>query len=202
MKAVWYESVSQASDMISDFTKPQKRINSRKRNIILEGLKTITINVIGSVGFGTQRDWGQEPGSSTSPTGFQATFMLSILTIVNNFFAAALIPSTLLMLPIMPKGARNLGISKIEFTRYLNQSIAKERRPIATSSRNTLITSLVRLADQDKRSTAMSLTTSTYLTEEETTGSLFNFTIAGFDTTANTLAYAIICLAINPEWQD
>lgn len=200
MKAVWDESVSQASDMLFEFFKAQKGSGSRKTNSTFEGLKMITINVIGFVCFGTRRNWGEENRNSAPPAGFHTTLMKSILTIVKKFFAATLIPSKLLMLPFMPKGARNLGISKVEFPLHLSQSIAQERR--TPSSRDTLIASLVRLADQDKSPAARSLKTSTHLTEEEITGNLFSFTIAGFDTTANTLAYAIMCLAINPEWQD
>jgi cytochrome P450 len=43
---------------------------------------------------------------------------------------------------------------------------------------------------------------STFLSEEEIAGNLFAFTVAGFDTTANTLVYALLALAIWPEWQE
>ena len=36
----------------------------------------------------------------------------------------------------------------------------------------------------------------------EILGNLFQFTAAGFDTTANTMAYAIKILAIETKWQD
>ncbi|GKT86482.1 cytochrome P450 [Colletotrichum tofieldiae] len=72
---------------------------------------------------------------------------------------------------------------------------------------------LVRLSDQEKNRSddaapsekkAVSSTTTTnktYLTEEEIAGNLFIFTVAGFDTTANTMAYAVTLLAAYPEWQ-
>ena len=40
------------------------------------------------------------------------------------------------------------------------------------------------------------------LSEEEILGNLFQFTAAGFDTTANSMAYAVTILAIEPKWQD
>jgi cytochrome P450 len=61
---------------------------------------------------------------------------------------------------------------------------------------------LVRLADNDKRRASHSSKVSTYLTEEEIMGNLFAFTIAGYETTSTTLAYAVMMLAIDPEWQD
>jgi len=40
------------------------------------------------------------------------------------------------------------------------------------------------------------------LSDDEIVGNLYQFTLAGFDTTANTLAYAVTTLAIVPKWQD
>jgi hypothetical protein len=40
-----------------------------------------------------------------------------------------------------------------------------------------------------------------YLSEEEISGNLYLFTVAGMDTTANSLAYALTVVAIYPEWQ-
>lgn len=66
---------------------------------------------------------------------------------------------------------------------------------------------LVRLSDQEKirtdTSTSESLdkVTKKFLTEEEIAGNLFIFTAAGFDTTANTMSYAVVLLAVFPEWQ-
>jgi cytochrome P450 len=40
------------------------------------------------------------------------------------------------------------------------------------------------------------------LLEDEMLGNLFVFTIAGFDTTANTLAYALVLLSRYPKWQE
>jgi cytochrome P450 len=40
------------------------------------------------------------------------------------------------------------------------------------------------------------------LSDDEIAGNLYQFTLAGFDTTANTLAYAVTMLAAHPKWQD
>ncbi|EXF83633.1 hypothetical protein CFIO01_00775 [Colletotrichum fioriniae PJ7] len=82
---------------------------------------------------------------------------------------------------------------------------------------DTIMSMLVRLSDQEKSravasdkeppskaSTRVNNSISnpkSYLTEEEIAGNLFIFTAAGFDTTANTLAYAVTLLAAYPEWQ-
>ncbi|ESZ97706.1 cytochrome P450 [Sclerotinia borealis F-4128] len=197
MNAVWNESLTQTQDMLSALSNPSTIHGSRSTNATFEGLRTITINVIGFICFGTHRSWG-EAASAETHAGFQTTFMSSVLTIVDNLFATVFIPAKCLTLPFMPNAVKKIGIAKNEFPRHLNQSIAEERR--LPRSRSSLITSLVKIADQDTKS--RSSKTSTYLTEEEITGNLFAMTIGGFDTTANTLAYSIMCLTLHPEWQD
>jgi hypothetical protein len=77
------------------------------------------------------------------------------------------------------------------------------------------MSTLVRLSDQEKeqlenktsnsseekKSVVRDSSGSSYLTEEEIAGNLFVFTAAGFDTTANTMSYAVTLLAVYPEWQ-
>ena len=64
-----------------------------------------------------------------------------------------------------------------------------------------MMSTLVRLSDSAKKGEDIN-SKSQNLSEEEILGNLFQFTAAGFDTTANTMAYAITILATEPEWQD
>ncbi|KAJ4411239.1 hypothetical protein N0V91_001615, partial [Didymella pomorum] len=83
---------------------------------------------------------------------------------------------------------------------------------------NTIMTTLVRLSDQAReqdqsggkasfssndKGTAGNSTSAikSYLTEDEIAGNLFIFTAAGFETTSNTLSYAVTLLAAYPKWQ-
>jgi len=199
MTAVWDESTAQACDMLALIKNAAKAGKSSNYTSTPEDMKTITINVIGFVGFGASRSF-LEAASKEPPKGFKTTFMASILLIVNNFFVTILVPANVLLLSFMPKGAKELGTAKLEFPLHLKEKIAEERR--SPGLKNNLIATLVRIADESGGEAAKTSKMSAYLTEEEITGNLFNFTIAGFDTTANTLTYAIMELAINPEWQD
>ena len=57
---------------------------------------------------------------------------------------------------------------------------------------------LVRASDAEK----MLGSNARPLTDSEIHGNLFLYNLAGHDTTANTIVYAVILLAIYPEWQD
>lgn len=198
MQAIWDESSSQASAMLHKFIESSLGKESVTRDS-LEGFRTITINVIGSVVFGTHQE-RQEEINLKAPAGFKTTMMESMLTIVENLLVSVFVSTKFLTLPFMPKAARRIGLAKTEFPRHLQQMINQERQH--PSAGKSLLASLVKIADQDKGGEERSMKGSTYLTPQEITGNLFNFTIAGFDTTANTMSYAIAALSISPEWQD
>jgi len=200
MNSVWDEASTQTREMLSEFTKPTPSGQQNETNTVCEGLKRITLNVIGSVIFGIQRPW-VETATTKPPPGFRTTAWSSLLTIMNYPYHTVFISTKIMTFSLMPKAVKEIGFSKIEFPLHLQENIVQER--CNPSGSNSLLASLVRLPDQKtKISTSRSSKTSTFLTEEEIIGNLYNMTIAGFDTTANTLSYALMMLVINPEWQD
>lgn len=159
----------------------------------LDGLRTIAINVIGLTGYGTRQPWAQAARSSTPPAGHKLTFMEALLAIVNNHIISVFIPSRILTLSFMPPNLRTLGHATSEFPQYAREMIAHERASRSGSTRNSLLSALVQAADDPKQNP---------FSEDEIVGNLFNFTLAGFDTTASTMAYAVLMLAIEPELQE
>jgi cytochrome P450 len=75
------------------------------------------------------------------------------------------------------------------------------------STPENIMETLVRLSEQkmersdESDPTPSGRASTTYLMEEEIAVNLFIFTASGFDTTANTLSYAIALLTAYPEWQ-
>ncbi|KAG9241558.1 hypothetical protein BJ878DRAFT_221883 [Calycina marina] len=123
-------------------------------------MKAITINLIGSVGFGTTRLFIE---AGTTPNGLRTTSVTPVLTLVNDPSLEVFIPAKILLLSFVSKAANDIGTAKLEFPLHLQKSSAKERR---CPSFNTLVASLVRIADQDKSPTAEGSKSLSYLTEE------------------------------------
>jgi len=113
---------------------------------------------------------------------------------------AAFLPSKLLKLPIMPTSLQLLGEAVENLPQFTKDMLNQERKASSqlSGSRNNLLSMLVQLSDQGKREGGSGLS----LTEDEIRGNLFLFSAAGFDTTANTMGYAVTLLAAYPEWQD
>lgn len=163
----------------------------------IAGVRSIAINVLGAVAYGTPKSWRQEPVKP--PPGYKLSYMESILTVVENLLPAAIIPVKLLLSPVMPASIQRVGYAVTEFRGHVKKLLETERQADRPDKGN-LMSTLIRVSDagHNDRDSKNKL----FLSEDELSGHLFQFTIAGFDTTANTMAYAITLLAIYPEWQD
>ena len=194
---VWRETIEQAQDMLEHFTgNSDENGSAGVTNKTIEGLRRVAINVLGAAAYGTPRRWIEE--DEQAPPGYKLGYINSLLAISNNFAAALFFPPSLLSIPLIPSSARKVGIAKKEFPRYINYMIAHERAATDINP-NNITSAMIKASDQEKNQKSSA---SLHLSEDEIRGNLFIFTIAGFDTTANTLAYALALLTIHPDLQD
>ena len=170
----------------------------------IEGLRRIAINVLGAVGYGKPKRWSitEDP----APPGYKLGYMESLFVIINNLAAVVLIPTWIMCLPVFPTKVGKLATAAKEYPIHNRKMVAQERQS-ADPTKNTLMSVIVRLSDQEKEREKKANSTSTpksrlYLSEDEIYGTMFVFTLAGFDTTANTMAFALVNLAVYPEWQE
>ena len=116
--------------------------------------------------------------------------------LTTGFILIAMMPMNLILSSVMPKGVRTIGTAAKEFPLYTQELLAAERASMDENKRS-FISSLVKLADMQDDADSKRQP----LSEEELQGNLFQFTLAGFDTTANTMAYAVATLAVRPDIQ-
>jgi cytochrome P450 len=194
---VWQESLKQADNMVKYL---HEQPNGETSDTIY-GLRSIAINVLGEAGYGQPQKWSSTE-SETDVKG-KLTYFDAISAIVNSLVPAAILPNWFLQLPFMPAFLRKVGKAKDEYPYHTTEMLEKERSLIASGveDRNSMMAMLVRLSEQSGGDANGKSSSTQFLTPHEIQGNLFIFTIAGFDTTANTMAYAITLLAAYPEWQ-
>ncbi|KAL6160551.1 hypothetical protein ACJQWK_02187 [Exserohilum turcicum] len=176
------------------------------------GVRKIAMNVLSHIAYGQDRPFTFDPPSTKSSASI--SYVDAIAMVTEQITYAAFIPAKFLGLSFMPDVAQRLSAALIRLPGLTSDMLNQERQKSAsappenlqtessTGSPGTIMKTLVRLSDQEKVLTNESTAgSSTYLTEEEIAGNLFIFTAAGFDTTANTMSYAISLLAAHPEWQ-
>lgn len=115
-----------------------------------------------------------------------------------------MLPARVLFLPFMPEVLKELGHAKMKFRSYTENMLSEEgKKP---SGRGNMMSFLVKESDfANSHNGALEKEDGKKLvglTADEIIGNLFLFTAAGFDTTANTMGYALLTLAMKPKLQD
>ncbi|KAH8668662.1 cytochrome P450 [Xylariales sp. PMI_506] len=195
-EVTWAESFKQASQLI-DYMLAQPASSS---NRAVYGLRAIAINVLMHVGYGESKPWVAEEPVYESNTDI--TYVDAISLCGKFLFYAAAMPGWLLRQRFMSAPVRTLEVARRNIPRLTQEMLAAERKQAAAGSREraNMLSMLVRFSDSEKKRDDGA--SGQYLTEDEISGNLFIFTAAGFDTTANTLGYAVTLLAAYPEWQE
>ncbi|GJC87635.1 putative cytochrome P450 CYP13A1 [Colletotrichum liriopes] len=220
---VWKETAEQATSLAdlllsstpSSPSAPAAPANGESSDAI-PGLRAIAINVLTRVAYGHRKPFAL--ASLPRDPKADMSYVDGISLCAELLVVAALVPIWVLRLPVMPKLVQTLGVALARLPELTGDMLDQERRRTADKASagdapDTIMSMLVRLSDQEKNRSddaapsekkavsSTATTNKTYLTEEEIAGNLFIFTVAGFDTTANTMAYAVTLLAAYPEWQ-
>lgn len=200
-KTVFNESIHQTAGLLGEVVADGKAGES---NRIFDMMKKITINVLSGAGMGTSVEWRDNANEKPSP-GFKMTYIEAVKSVIDSVAGPILLPQWFLSNypSIMPgyKTLKTLSYAIMEFPAHTRNMLDQERlRTVAAhgETRSNIMSQLLHASEQgdgDRKGVKA-------LSEEEMLGNLFIFTAAGFDTTANTLAYALILLSRYPEWQE
>lgn len=199
MDTVWNESVEQAGDMMEAFMGQDGGQTDRT----VEGVRRIAFNVLQCIGYGMPQGWN-EPDPAPSK-GHKMTYSQAIAELIEGLVLVAMIPAKLLAKPWLPDGIRRKGEAIFDFRKYTKELLAMERELSKTSQepRNSMLNMLANISERNAESKENdSSLPKNSLSDAEIEGNLYQFTLAGYDTTANTMAYAFVMLAAQPEWQD
>lgn len=194
MNAIWNEATQQTEDMLSVLLKTRN-----ETNLLESGFRTITVNVVSKIAYGTRASWQDSIGAKEAPIGYSMSFVDAVILTADYFLAASLIPICVLRSPVMPPTIRRLGAAVADLPRHIRKSI--DARQSSTEASADLVSAFTKFMQEEREKNSQS-TKSLYLREDEVIGNLFNFTVAGFDTTASSITYGFFMLATEPAIQD
>jgi cytochrome P450 len=171
----------------------------------INGLRVVAVNVLGQAGYGQSKAWTTDLKHSSSQDN-KLTYFEAVAVIIDNILPAAMMPIRMMRWSFMPKILHKLALALEEAPVRAMEMLEEERINLKASAeaKSNMMSMLVRLGEQENEREKDSTTTSSgqHLTEDEIRGNLFIFSAAGFDTTANTMAFAVAMLAVNPQLQD
>ncbi|KAI8620611.1 cytochrome P450 [Chytriomyces sp. MP71] len=171
------------------------------------------LSVISSAGFGIDVSWHTEEDKSEFriKKGNTLSFKQALETVVNRLPYYIITPRPLFYLPI--KYLQDTKRGFVEFESYLDQIIDDAESETSTEKPKNVIflpvkhgdililSSIPKLLQMLAQSTFSQKSEESKMTKSELKGNSFVFILAGHETTAGVLTYALTMLAIHPEKQ-
>lgn len=196
-KIVFEESLKQADGMIDEVFDGAAK---GETNGMFDMMKKIAINVLSGASMGASVEWNDNANGEPKP-GYKLTYIQAVKVVIDAVAGPIILPKWFLdnyprFLPAR-SFMKDLGHAIDEFPVHTKHLLEEERqrRSAGGETRNSIMSQLLAASEAESKG-------SQGLSEEEQIGNLFIFTAAGFDTTANTLAFALVLLARYPKWQD
>ncbi|KAI8623345.1 cytochrome P450 [Xylariaceae sp. FL1651] len=193
-KLVWTETQRQANHLRS--------LWSTGRNFKFEeGVYTLTLEVMGTVGFGQQDDNNED--AKPLAKDHKLLLLEALRGVIMHLPHILLIPKRLLR--YSPWEAAYTAY--MEMDQYMNELLLQGKHDINSNmghmrAREDLLKAILRSSQENSEQQFPPLAGKISLTNEEIKGNLFIFLLAGYDTTANTIIYACIVLALYPDIQE
>ncbi|KAH9855318.1 cytochrome P450 [Lenzites betulinus] len=186
-KLVWDETVRIVRDLLEN-------VWGARETVVVENATDLTVPitllVIGVAGFGRRITWNED---AKAPAGHQVTFKDALNDVSRNLFLQIMFPKWMLRwgTPTM----RRFHTAYTELGQYMQEMIDARRGAAVKEERHDLFSTLLDanegLAESGEK-----------LTDTGLMGNIFIFMVAGYETSAHTLAYAFILLALYPDEQE
>ncbi|RDL40135.1 Uncharacterized protein BP5553_00114 [Venustampulla echinocandica] len=198
---VWNETMYQTRTLLCKW-------EEEPPNDLHEDINALTLAVISLAGFGKKLEAVKEQ-SQDIPSGYRISFLKAISDTTAFLFPILVFPAWLLKITPLAKA----HIAHTQLDKYLRAMICKER--VAAESRGnvkstgpkgnllqTVLKSSYDVAQVEKqKKVGEQKTRKDGFTDDEVLGNLFIYLLAGYETTANAIAYGLIVLALEPELQ-
>lgn len=167
--------------------------------------RTLSLDVLATIGFHKSYRFR----SHDEPIADEArNYRHSLATVLDNSLLMMLMPQRIFAWPFVPQSWAKIGQAITDFRNYMLEMLNKERSLIAEGKPGTgnLISSLVKASADHSKPASGAKTHANgpagrTLSASEILGNIYVINFAGHDTTANTLAYAMLMLASYPDVQ-
>jgi len=181
-KLVWEEAIRQSQMLMQDWQTRDQQEGGAVVDAHREMMK-LALHIISAAGFGVTFDWND---SSAPWEGRTMSFYGALASLLDHLLPIILLPAMLLNLPI--PYIKKSNDAYVEFGNYLKDLLEKERKNSDGQERT-----------KENLMSVMIKNSAGQLKDSEITGNMFVFIIAGHETTAHTLMFALNRLSISPD---
>ncbi|KAK0301384.1 hypothetical protein LTS00_000533 [Friedmanniomyces endolithicus] len=206
---VWQESVHQANSMVASMVSADVERSGSVWNVAAQAMR-LSLHVISKAGFGVRLPWPHEEVETKIPEGHTLSYKDALSSLLENIIVVMLTPTWLLgRSPLKIHKAANESF--LEWGKYMRELYEQKKAELQTGESRDgmdLMGALVKgagitgetngHADPEK---AASSGSKQLLTDDEIFGNAFVFILAGHETAANTIHFAMMLLAMHPQSQ-
>lgn len=177
------------------------REGSKGTTATVDDTATLALHVLTSAGFGMSYPFDHD--RHKPPDGHAMTYRDSLSLCLKNIITFAILPKQYLTKKWLPSKLRTLGQAVQEFQRYMEETLAHEKALISDRKPGSgnLISAMLRVSEESRLPGEKDAVSKLGLADEEIFGNIFAYSLAGLETTANTVATALVLLAANPKYQ-
>ena len=205
---VWRETLDQSQAMVNSWFGEDKQLSKTIRTIGDDAMR-LSLHIISRAGFGVRLSWpGTDDGkektntySSSLGEGHVMSFTNALSSLLHNIIPVIAIPTFFLKnLPF--QGTKQAYTSYIEWGKYMREMFDEKKAQILAGEEGDtldLMIAMLKGAGVNAKDNAQHGTqpTEQTLTDEEILGNAFVFILAGHETTANSIHFCMVLLAIN-----
>ncbi|EPS98786.1 hypothetical protein FOMPIDRAFT_1037349 [Fomitopsis schrenkii] len=187
-RLVWDETMSIMRELCEDVWAGQNTIPVPS---IVDLTVPITLFVIGVAGFGKRMSWRDD---YSVPEGFHFSFKDALHIASTDLRLKLFVPRWVLQNAPW-KRLRDFWSAYVDLERYMRQMIDARKGVEKKEERYDLFSSLLDANEEESDSAAK-------LSDDELMGNIFIHLVAGHETTANTIAFAFVMLALYQDEQE
>ncbi|MCJ1312350.1 hypothetical protein MMC25_006024 [Agyrium rufum] len=197
-RLVWNEALEQTETILSHWRSLHPEEGTKD---IVESTRILALHVLSFAGFGQKSEFGSATGKLGSE--HRMAYRDALQLILQNIIMLAIFPQDFLRSKWLPRKFRDVGKAAHEYKIYMDEMLSQERALISnrTPGGENLLSALIRASDAAEKSAASGAPLKG-LSDREIYGNIFMYNLAGHETTANTIFYAIALLAAHPSWQE
>lgn len=211
-RVVWDESLQQSQAMLTHWNRGHD--SSPTLHDMDADMMSLSLHIISKAGFGVRCLWPHEESagvegqnerltSSKPPPGHTMSYKEAMSKLMKNVIWIPILPKWLRdVLPF--EGPRTASVAYEEWGMYMKELYEMKMTHIRegrTTEGLDLLGSVMRGAGITEKTLSGSEPQNQQLSDSEILGNAFIFILAGHETTANAMHFALVLLAMNPQSQ-
>lgn len=204
-KVVWEMSLKQAASVGKAWETKSKTVGEVSCRDLQNDSGHLSLLVLAPALWGEDHEFGDEGlGSRKTPPGHKMSYKDALKYIMEKIILVILFDALVLPDWLMPGSLRKLKLATSEYRKYMQEKIDNERKHLQDGGdeRANLSAILVTANEKAKMEGAKATDTNRgFLSDEELFGNFFMLNLAGHETTATTVSFALALLGSHQSVQ-